>query len=91
MTDMSYMFYGCSSFKELNLNNFNTNNVTNMFRMFYGCSSLEELNLNNFNTNKVTDIGSMFYRCSNEFIKKIKIKYKNIREEAFLPQQFHFK
>ena len=42
------MFYGCSSLKELNLNNFNTNNVTDMYGMFRGCSSLKELNLNNF-------------------------------------------
>ena len=35
---MSYMFYECSSLKELNLNNFNTNNVTNMSYMFWGCS-----------------------------------------------------
>ena len=38
------MFDGCSSLKELNLNNFNTNNVTNMSWMFRGCSSLKELN-----------------------------------------------
>ena len=30
ITDMSYMFYGCNSLKELNLNNFNTNNVTDI-------------------------------------------------------------
>ena len=41
VTDMSYMFDGCSLLKELNLNNFNTNNVTNMSCMFSGCS--EEL------------------------------------------------
>ena len=35
---MNLMFCGCSSLKELNLNNFNTNNVTNMEGMFYGCS-----------------------------------------------------
>ena len=35
---MSWMFNGCSSLKELNLNNFNTNNVTNMSGMFSGCS-----------------------------------------------------
>ena len=40
---MHGMFSGCSSLKELNLNNFNTNNVTNMNGMFYGCSSLKEL------------------------------------------------
>ena len=38
------MFYGCSSIKELNLINYNTNNVTNMWCMFRGC--LYELKLN---------------------------------------------
>ena len=33
------MFSGCSSLKELNLTNFNTNNVTNMDSMFSGCSN----------------------------------------------------
>jgi len=37
------MFYGCSSLKELNLNNFNTNNVTDMRGMFLGC--LDDLKL----------------------------------------------
>ena len=35
---MECMFCGYSSLKELNLSNFNTNNVTNMAGMFYGCS-----------------------------------------------------
>ena len=35
---MSWMFYGCSSLKELNFNNFNTNNVTDMRGMFNGCT-----------------------------------------------------
>ena len=37
------MFSGCSSLKELNLSNFNTNNVTNMDYLFSGCS--DELKL----------------------------------------------
>ena len=37
------MFYECSSLKELNLSNFNTNNVTDMSGMFRGC--LDELKL----------------------------------------------
>ena len=40
---MSYMFGGCSSLKELNLNNFNINKVTNMSEMFSRC--LNELKL----------------------------------------------
>ena len=35
---MGYMFNECHSLKELNLSNFNTNNVTNMKLMFNGCS-----------------------------------------------------
>ena len=37
------MFSGCSSLKELNLSNFNTNNVTHMSYMFSKCS--DELKL----------------------------------------------
>ena len=60
------MLSRCSSLKELNLNNFNTNNVTNMSCMFIGCSSLKELHLNNFNTNNGTDMRGMFSKCSDE-------------------------
>ena len=42
---MSGMFDGCSSLKELNLINFNTNNVTVMSGMFSGCSALKKLNI----------------------------------------------
>ena len=35
---MRRMFQNCSSLEELNLNNFNTNNVTNMRGMFSKCS-----------------------------------------------------
>ena len=40
---MSSMFSGCSSLKEINLSNFNTNNVTNIIYMFNRCS--DELKL----------------------------------------------
>ena len=83
INNMSHMFSGCSSLKELKLDNFNTNNVTDMSYMFYECSSLKELNLNNFNTNNVTNMGSMFSGCSNELKMKIKMQYRNIKEEAF--------
>ena len=35
---MERMFSGCSLLEEINLSNFNTNNVTKMNGMFYGCS-----------------------------------------------------
>ena len=81
--EMDNLFCGCSSLKEINLSNFNTEKVTKMNEMFYGCSSLENIDISNFNTDNVKDMSSMFLYCSNELIKKIKEKYKNIRDEAF--------
>ena len=69
--------------KELNLNNFNTNNITDMSGMFSRCSSLKELNLNNFNTNNVTNMSYMFYGCSNQLKMKIKTQNKKFHENAF--------
>ena len=64
VTDMSFMFYNCSSLTSFNLSNFNTSNVTNMCVMFYGCSSITSLNLSNFNTSNVTNMNGMFSGCS---------------------------
>ena len=52
---MKSMFHECSSLKKLNLNNFNTNNITNMKSMLKECISVKELNLNNFNIINITD------------------------------------
>ena len=60
----SFMFYKCKLLNNIDLSNFNTNNVTDMICMFYGCSSLNSINLSNFNTNNVTNMRSMFAKCS---------------------------
>ena len=64
LTNLSYMFYDCSSLKSIDLSSFNTNNVTNMRCMFYHCSSLKSIDLSSFNTNNVTDMSYMFSNCS---------------------------
>lgn len=64
VTDMNFMFYGCSSLESLDLSSFITTNVTSMYWMFNGCSSLTSLNLSSFNTAKVTNMGRMFNDCS---------------------------
>ena len=74
---------GCSSLKELNLNNFNTNHVIDISCMFYECSSLKELNINNFNTNNVIHMRYMFSKCSDELKLKLKSKFNEFKEEAF--------
>ncbi len=63
VTNMSGMFYHCSSLTSLNLSNFDTSNVTNMSSMFYYCSSLTSLNVSSFNTSNVTDMFGMFWHC----------------------------
>ena len=64
VTDMNYMFSGCSALTSLDLKNFNTENVTDMYNMFDGCSDLTSLDLTNFNTTKVTNMSNMFSFCS---------------------------
>ena len=61
---INYIFYECSSLTNINLSNFNTNNVTNMSCMFLGCSSLKDINISKFNTNNVTNMSCMFFGCS---------------------------
>ena len=66
ITDMSYMFSGCSSLSNLpDISKWNTNKVTDMSYMFDGCSSLSKLpDISKWNTNKVTDMSSIFSGCS---------------------------
>ena len=78
------MFYECSSLKELNLKNFNTDNAINMNYMFYKCSKLKELNLNSFNFHNVIYMKSMFTGCSDEIKNKIRFQFPNLEDEAFL-------
>lgn len=63
VTDMQYMFEGCSSLTSLNLSSFNTTNVTYMYGMFVNCSSLNSLDISSFNTAKVTEMWDMFKGC----------------------------
>ena len=63
VTDMRYMFAGCSSLTSLDLSNFDTSEVTDMNSMFGGCSGLTNLDVSNFDTSKVTSMGDMFSRC----------------------------
>ena len=63
VTDMSFMFEGCSSLTSLDLCNFNTENVTDMFGMFKNCSSLTAIYCNDVWS--VTSSSNMFLGCTN--------------------------
>ena len=78
---MSHIFSICSALKELNLSNFNTNNVVNMNNMFYNCSTLTELDISNCKIRNFYDVSYMFSKCSDEFKEKIRVKYKKIKKK----------
>ena len=64
VTNMGYMFSGCTNLTSLDVTKFNTANVTNMSDMFRNCSALTSLDVSKFNTVNVTNMGRMFSNCS---------------------------
>lgn len=63
-TNMDAMFQNCHSLTELDLSNFNTENVEKMLFMFNECNALKKLDLSSFDTSKVTDTACMFQNCN---------------------------
>ena len=63
VTNMHYMFHGCSNLQKLYFYNFDTKEVTDMNHMFDYCPNLKNLDLSMFNTEKVTIMSCMFYGC----------------------------
>ena len=63
ITDMSYMFYGCSDFSFLDSSNLDTSHVINMSHMFEGNDLKKiKLDISKLNTSRVIDMSYMF--CS---------------------------
>ena len=63
MKNASFLFAGCKKLKHVDLNDFQTENVTNMSYMFGGCEALERIDWKKFNTDRVTNMAYMFYDC----------------------------
>ena len=64
VTNMGFMFYGCSALKTLDVSNFDTKNVTNMQSMFNGCSALTTIYASDkFVTTACESDGGMFVGC----------------------------
>ena len=66
ITDMSYIFDGCTSLIMLNdISDWNTSNITNMSSIFNECYSLLSISdISKWNTSHVTDMSYMFNECS---------------------------
>ena len=80
VTNMKFMFKGCSSLTSLDVTHFNTGNVTSMSGMFDGCSGLISLDVTNFNTANVTDMSKMFFCCYK--LKKIYVSDKFVTDDV---------
>ena len=63
MKKIDYMFFDCNSLTNIDLSNFNAQNVTNTSKMFSKCGSLINIDLSNFNSQKVTNMSGMFSDC----------------------------
>jgi len=71
ITNLSYLFYGCSSLKELpDISKWDLSFVINIRYLFYGCSSLKELpDISRWNLALTKDISYLFYGCTS--LKKL--------------------
>ena len=65
VTNMHWMFLGCSNLTSLDVSGFNTENVTDMNSLFFYCSGLTSLDVSGFKTDRVKDMNGMFEGCSN--------------------------
>lgn len=63
VTNMSGMFFGCSSLTYLDLSSFDTRNVRDMSCMFEWCEWLKAVDLSSFDTANVEDMTAMFGAC----------------------------
>lgn len=63
VTDMTSMFYGCTSLSSLNISTWNTKNVTSAMAMFAGNTSLETLHFPLTGMGQLQNGQNMFSRC----------------------------
>ena len=62
VTSMSYMFAFQEEISDLNLNDWDTSNMTDMSGVFYGCYKVKPI-VTNWNTSKVTTMAGMFQQA----------------------------
>lgn len=69
VTDMGYMFYGCTALTSLDLSSFQTGSLSNTQAMFGACSSLQSIYAVVWNIKGITEFGGksddMFLGCTN--------------------------
>ena len=87
ITNMQKMFCGCNSLTEIDLSNFNTQNVNYMNSMFKDCNSLRELDTSSLNTTSCTDMMSMFEGC--ELLEEIDVSNFETQYVRYMNNMFY--
>ena len=77
VTNMAWMFKGCSNLKSLDVSTFNTAKVKDMSYMFTHCWGLESLDVSRLNTANVTNMENMFLFCSNSKLTSLDVSNFN--------------
>jgi surface protein len=77
VTNMAWMFKGCSNLKSLDVSKFNTAKVKDMSYMFTHCWGLESLDVSRLNTENVTNMENMFLFCSNSKLTSLDVSNFN--------------
>ena len=89
VTSMKSIFGKCFKLKNLNISNFNTENVTDMSYMFEQCNNLEKIVLDSskFKTNKVVNMVRMFSECNS--LKEIDLSSFNVENVIHMNYMFN--
>lgn len=85
-TDMSYMFFYCTSISNIDVSRWNVGNVTSMQGMFYGCASLKSLNIEGWNTSSVSNMNNLFNGCNS--LTSLNVNNWNISNVAEISGMF---
>ena len=88
VTDMGWMFYGCTNLQSLDVSHFDTQNVTRMKSMFCGCYLVEELDVSHFNTANVTDMSYMFNECQS--LTTLDVSHFNTSNVTDMTEMFRY-
>ena len=64
VTNMTYLFGGCSALESITFGEINKAPVTNVNSMFRGCSNLTSIDVSKLDTSSITDMSYMFSSCS---------------------------
>ena len=81
-------FYSCENLTKIeDIENLNTQNVTDMSYMFYRCDGLTSLDVSNFNTQKVEDMSEMFSVCSG--LKSLNVSHFDTQNVKNMKSMFY--